>query len=551
MADREHLPAKNAWNEALRNAIPKAFEKAVERFNGIGTSLRYSWPGFLEHISCRDPFWDALSTRLIKHLQSLPILECRSGSGCFRMPQTLFFVPPEYRLDGEPLIDSPRQRERHLAFQYAPDSTLPSALRSLGVKLMDNDQFISQFCDWIAQEKPDLDAKSPKWHSKTAAILVESNYTKQSMLQSLPIVPTLDGNWVPASKKNLYLASNADARGAPHGLDFHFVNPEAKDDPNRAHLFSWLGIEKLKAKKICERILEDHRERNQSQNPRPQKCLIEDAFYLFLNKRPGPREKKLNLWVATANQNRPAHSRNVYIIDPDIRPNLISKYSSNRGSFLKLLHPEYFEYANNMSAANNDADAEEVAAESRDADGAAVVDKQPQKQKNAFAEWLKNSCEVATLPRLTFWDHQVNKDVLSKEWSWLRANAVDDLIILLRDHLMNDYSAAKSLIIGEVKEFMLNCQDERVRKLQDVAIPTKDLCDACPHLAIAKLPDPENKNWKCFSIFSVITEVNDEAYLRELEIICQLQVTNSTLETARRAYLYLSKNSAKVKPGTW
>ncbi|KAK1655996.1 hypothetical protein BDP81DRAFT_388851 [Colletotrichum phormii] len=159
LADRERLPQGNAWNNKLAEVIVKAYWNAVERFNKIGGSLQYSWPQYLERTPSRDAFWDSLDAELVKYLMSLRVLESRSG--CFQVPDTLVFIPPEFCLDDAPLIDCPKQRARHLAADYTPQNCLPLGLGRLGVKTMNRKRFISDFCDWVSQEKPDLGSKSP------------------------------------------------------------------------------------------------------------------------------------------------------------------------------------------------------------------------------------------------------------------------------------------------------------------------------------------------------------------------------------------------------
>ncbi|KAK2048646.1 hypothetical protein LZ31DRAFT_628187 [Colletotrichum somersetense] len=141
-ASRESL-ALTAWNEKLQEAIPSAFEVAVHRFNNIKGGLGYAWPQYLELLATGIAFGKDLGDKLVKHLGSCLILQIRAGS--FQKPQDLVFIPPEFCFDGEPMINFKRLQGEQLAFEYAPNGTLLSSLKSLGVKVMDDEMFFEQF----------------------------------------------------------------------------------------------------------------------------------------------------------------------------------------------------------------------------------------------------------------------------------------------------------------------------------------------------------------------------------------------------------------------
>ncbi|EFQ26640.1 uncharacterized protein GLRG_02460 [Colletotrichum graminicola M1.001] len=143
-ASRESL-APTAWNEKLQEAIPSAFEAAVHRFNNIEGGLRYVWPQYLERLPTGIAFGKDLRAKLVKHLGSCQILQSRAGLTSFQKPGDLVFVPPEFCLDGEPLIESQRLQEQLLALEYAPNGKLPSSLESLGVEVMNDERFVIQF----------------------------------------------------------------------------------------------------------------------------------------------------------------------------------------------------------------------------------------------------------------------------------------------------------------------------------------------------------------------------------------------------------------------
>ncbi|KAK0382401.1 hypothetical protein CLIM01_00214 [Colletotrichum limetticola] len=524
LADRERVPAENAWNNKIREAIPVAFEESVERFNKGGGKLRYSWPRYLVRSPSHDEFWDGLEESLIRHLQSRPVLQSRAGIEDLRKPQELVFVSSGYCLDGVPLIDSPKQRHRHLASEYSQEGNLPKGFMRLGVSTMVADVFVSHFCEWVSVEKPDLTTKSQKWHSKVAAILVRSESWKER-LRRLPLVPTLDGDLLPARTADLYLAAKADIQGAPQGLGLFFVLPDARSDAKRDALFEWLGIKKITSNDICNRILQDHNKRNHGWDPRGTERLIEDAFYLFHNHRPHWLPK-MNLWVATSNGNEVCRADAVYLIDPKIQHNLISKHSSEPKACMNVLHPDYFSRG-------------EIAGEERAA------------QKGAFIEWLKNKHGVATSFKLLVRDQSSSEVVLSRESRWLLKNDSMGFIQLLRDEwlrngLFFEYRDCLSILHPHVQAMTVPCRDGVQRKLQDTAVPTKALLLHCPHLAFADFPDPEDLIWQKFGAFSVTTKPSVEAYVMELEMMKGLAIDADTMKAASHIYLYLANNSKEI-----
>ncbi|KXH30602.1 hypothetical protein CNYM01_06505 [Colletotrichum nymphaeae SA-01] len=569
LADRERLPASNAWNNKLRGAIVSAFVDAVERFNRIDGPLRYSWPQYLVRTLSRDAFWDGLDHLLVRRLQYHPVLQSRANG--LQEPSGMIFIPPAFSLDGVPLIDSPKQRDRHLVADYVPelgtgDSTavrLPPGLLRLGVRAMDQDLFVSEFCDWGSREQPDLGSRSPEWHSKISTNIVNS-YRERGRLRHLPIVPTTEGGFAPASMGNLYLGSQDVVRGAPKGLGLVFVDAKARGDPNREALFRWLQVPELKAGEVCELILRDHRTKNQRQEPRSPDCYVEEMVYLFLHRRLlanlSEQNIQRNLWVVTKDREL-SRARFVYCLDSDASPNLVSRHASKPAASITLLHPDYFERASymhsttdspatedTMASATTTADvrSEDICPESAEASAALI----PARKTHPFIQWLASSCGIALLPRLTVVkarDAEGKLKTVSRECRWLIANDPKEFILLLRDHLLKDYLSDIQDIAMVVRKMPILCQDGQIRELKGTAIPSKALLESCPHLAFGNFPDPENRNWVCFSSFSVVTEVNDTAHMQELREIRLLDVNENTLEAVGRIYTFMSDNSHKVK----
>jgi len=133
-ANREGLETLSEWNICLRKGITQAFLSAVEHFN-LTEGLRYTWPRFLKNEGrCSVRFWSRLRDELLQTLKGEVILQSRYGNEHFSSPDELLYIPPEFRLGGEPLVENAKTRKKHLSFHYDSDS-LPE-LAEIGVKVM-------------------------------------------------------------------------------------------------------------------------------------------------------------------------------------------------------------------------------------------------------------------------------------------------------------------------------------------------------------------------------------------------------------------------------
>lgn len=421
---------------------------------------------------------------------------------------------------------------------------------------MNEERFISNFCDWVSREKPDLSSKSTEWHGKISAILVAAGQCK-ARLRNLPLLPTTNGSFVAASTANLYLASREVAWSAPRGLELVLVDPEARDDHRRETLFQRLGVDELWKRNICEWIVRDHRTKHKRDDRRSLDYLVEEMVYLFLHRHllvglSDARDLK-SIWVQADDDLSPTRARYVYYVDPDAPPNLLNQHVSNPEAPMRVLHPAYLERASYLVAIREtvtleDSTAMAVAAEDLQLEARLTGETSaPKKETHPFIKWLQSSCGIAVLPRLTFFDMDLMGMTLSRECRWLIAKDPKGLLLLLRDHLLKDYHSDLQYIRQEVQCMKITCRDGQERQLKDTAVPSKSLLDSCPHIAFGEFPDPENANWSCFSSFSVTTQVNIKAYMQELQAVILSPIGTETLGAVGQIYTYLSKNCRNLK----
>ena len=112
--------------------------KAVPRFNKIHPSsptLRYTWPLFLKDRGGTSKFWSRLKRGILSQLKTTSaVLECRRKKELSR-PANLLYIPPEFRLNGKPLIEDQSTKKHHLSFAYNSEiSQILPKLSKIGVE---------------------------------------------------------------------------------------------------------------------------------------------------------------------------------------------------------------------------------------------------------------------------------------------------------------------------------------------------------------------------------------------------------------------------------
>ncbi|KAJ0356388.1 hypothetical protein KNSL1_000099 [Colletotrichum chrysophilum] len=100
------------------------------------------------------------------------------------------------------------------------------------------------------------------------------------------------------------------------------------------------------------------------------------------------------------------------------------------------------------------------------------------------------------------------------------------------------------------KKLLVPCRDGKVRELQETAIPSSSLLEACPHINFADISEPNNDKWCFLSNFSVIVEAKDQARIRELEVLRRITSLENALEKIQPIYEYLAKNRSMMLNST-
>ena len=484
----------------------------MEHFN-LTEGLRYTWPRFLKHQGrCSVRFWNDLRDELLQTLNGEVILQSRYGNEHFSRPDELLYIPPEFRLGGEPLIENANTEKKYLSFNYDSDSLqLPPELAAIGVKVIGYRSFFREFKSCIKKKGVEfLKNCSSEWHSNVARILRSSNDFKRE-LAGLPLIPLRDGRWVCHSEKNLFLDAKTTNFAVPNGIDINLVDSEACKDKERKKFFRWLGITACDQAVVCKLILDLHMKGRKGGI----QDFISDAIYLFLAHDPTDELQLQNLKFVDHSMCLGSGDR--FYIDEPSKAIAISKYSEEEESGVRMLHPEYF---------------------------AAVQDLG---KEHAFIKWLMKNCQFSTLPRL------VRGNQLTQEFGFFTTKAAGDLLFLLRDnwdHYSNQihksirrpgasgFTSAKE----ELSKMMVECVDGVSRPLGQTILPLSNLKIQGSYLPVLDIPNPTDPRWLDFETLGVITGENLDLYLRQLKAMSVAE-HSPQVEDVREIYRQLAARS--------
>ncbi|KAK7428051.1 hypothetical protein QQZ08_005483 [Neonectria magnoliae] len=465
VASREGLDYDRPWNSVLRRALQRAFLTAVKRFNkasedGPAYGLRYMWPKYIKYHRHSHAFWTSLHESILNDLRAERILESGDPGARLYKPPTLRYVPTQFRFGEDALFDCSSLRKTHLAFEY---DCVHEELELLGVRKISTIKLYQEFEEWVAEVgAAGLRTKSPEWHRQVSRIFIDVMGLRHS-LENFPIVPLRDGSWVSARTDRLYLASDTDDQYIPKGINLLIVDQSASQDPVRRRFYEFLGIQAYTALQVCNLILELHSGSAASMQGRQLEDMVMDAAYLF----------KYRQLLGT------------YISPHLAKPALIDKYKDMPGSPFYVLDDLY---------------------ETMICGGDRNIQTQLHK-------WLLRSGDVSEVPIL------VRNFQLTPEWRFLRQVDVLDLLLVVEQVCG---ATPSDQLLEAVPRLRVQGHDGIRRPLGEMAIPTRDLVQACPHLPFAALPNPERLTF--LSKFGILTSLNTTARLQELDALTNLPI---------------------------
>ncbi len=475
------------------------------------SGLRYLWPLFLSRGDVFQDFWSNLKQKIVETLKRAPILESQDRTAGLRRPNTLLYIPPNFKLDGLPLLERQDMKRRYLSFKYDDNiSGLMPELRLLGVRSMSGDDFVEEFRNCLSEGGARfLSMHSNAWHAKVGELL--QRYTSPVRLNNLAIIPLQDGEWAGRTERDIYLNHRTLNQDVPHGINIRLVDLAASSDYRRREFFRWLGITVCDEAKVCSLILELHHDERRVVN-RSIPDLVADAFYLFRT----PRrifDSSLHAFRLADADSEVRYGSQLYIEHPG-RSSPVARYARDPQSGMRFLHQEYFDRAEDD---NNETD---------------------------LARWLTTHVKVLTLPCL------VRGGALTTEFKFLTTNEIVwDFLLILRDHWAHyrgqmSMSLSSSLLmrrrqlsdaISEIR-ILPTGRGYRGRytcSLSRTALGLDRLRALAPHLPYINVPEPEHHGWEILSRFGVIVNETMELYLRELEALAQDNDPTTEIEVGR------------------
>ncbi|KAH6668745.1 hypothetical protein B0J14DRAFT_518033 [Halenospora varia] len=521
LANRESVDLTTKWNDKVLQGVYRAFVRnAVPRFNQVrdcaleGKSLRYTWPLFLKDRGGTIEFWSRLKGWIFDRLGTEDVLESRQN-GKLVNPKSLFYISEEFRLKNEPLVEDVSSELHHLSFLYDSDimDTLP-ILKKMGVTEMQFPRFYQELRD-VTKKLGDsfLKSQSKEWHSKVAHLFFRNRNKLRLRNIDVPLVPLRDGRWVKPSQSHLFFEGETTDAVVPEGLDICLVDHEASQDGNQMAFFQWVGVRKCDQAEVCRMIMElyNHFEERSLTNS------VQDLIYLFQTPRTVYTEsiERFKLFGAGKFDDHFMYAKRLYIEHPD-KKSIISKYAKDPTSPMPILNSIYVEAVQKLG------------------------------KETEFFHWACSQLKMCYLPRL------LNEQRLpSPEFDFLKAHAVEDLLLLLRDnwdYYSNDIKSQSrnaSKLKQAISEMRVKCIDGVLRPLRQTVLPLEALKLAGRHLVFIDLPQPNNIRWLKLSTFGVLTNLSTEFYLGELKALAAQRVTESTSKLAVEA-IYAELGSCKL-----
>ncbi|KAL5344927.1 hypothetical protein ACLOAV_009880 [Pseudogymnoascus australis] len=511
VASRESVDS-SIWNDKVLEGVYWAFiDIAVPRFNRIsnctprGQSLRYTWPLFLQDRGGSSEFWSTLKRWIFNGLKKTNTLESRQKERLAR-PSSLLYIPKEFRLHNKPLVEDENSKLRHLSFFYDSEikNTLPQ-LKLMGVTEMEFRHFHQELQDLINKLGDSfLESQSKDWHSQIAYIL--NRRSSKSEAAKIPLIPLSDGRWVKPSQSNVFLPGDTNGAELPDGLDAFLVDHEACQDAKRMDFFLWVGLKKCDQAEVCRMIMGLY-------NPFRGRTLtgsVQDLIYLFQTPRTVYGESVKELQFIGTGSPSFVYGSQLYIVYPN-KTTIISKYFGNSKSKMSTFDPVYIEAVRKLG------------------------------METKFINWACSYLDVSPLPRLVDY-----KGDPTQEFYFLKANAVEDLLLLLRDNwdrYARHFTSNGSRIKRSISQVGVKCIDGLTRRLDETVLPLEALKLEGPDLIFMDIPEPENSRWLNLSTFGVLTSLSTEFYLRELKALAALPVANiPSKRTIERIYTKLASD---------
>ena len=488
------------WNSKLRESIPTAVLEAIGALKRRH-ALKYTWVRYLRSNVQAGFFKDTHGT-LMARLRNANIL--LSYDGECHPPSQMLVLPGQFSQDGEPLIPALYLKNRWYLHRRYNTSQDADVLMSLGVKEMDNEDFLQGL---LGMQRDDFlqDQTDSWWENVCTALLLLRN---RDELRDLRIVPLADGRWTSVSEGHAFFGSTT--TDIPRDLGLRMVK-NMNTVSSHYKLLHVLGVKDAKLPHVVDLITTLHRGTSVLQNS--QTALVSHSRFLFKHRTELTRRKFTDnggrICVVTS-QNKIVPATEVYMDHPNHGSVPLSRCFAELG--VHFIHSEYL----------------------------ASPDGNPEDQ-DAWIEWLQTAYGVRTSPK-------INDDGLSRELrAFVYSAPTQEVLLFLKEYWEEIWVRLKHSngARTELRALTITASNGSRCPLETTYIARGTLTRFrdLPFLPVA---DPEDRGWDFLNELGVTTKVDGVLYLKELIRLSQkplapiLDGVDPVLEMVRGYYQQLT-----------
>ncbi|OKL55903.1 hypothetical protein UA08_08808 [Talaromyces atroroseus] len=512
-SDRQSVDEDSTWNKNIADAIPHAFEAAIDKFNFSSDDLNLhelakTWPLYLNlnHHSS-SAYWCNIAKSINTHLSSALVVWDRNRM--VQAPKDLMFLDWAHTRNGKPMFG-------RMCDYVHPDypESVREALLLLGVTTPDWKWLCDKLRELHDQNLLHIEMQSKEWCSDLARVILvpqeprgDKNYARD--LTDISLIPLADGTWrcPPSEDDPIYFPASS-GMVIPPGLPLSLVDEEACACPKRSKLFRLLGVKDCDIPNVIKRIIEYH------------------AEYRFASR--DDLIAQLKFLYKMREHLRPGDMHKVYFACST------SKYFK-KGTSL---------YAN-ISVGG---ELQQLFSGSSDAhflDDGYFAELDPS-ERAQLAEWLSKTAGVALAPRFISTAFQG----LHWDFEWLLANKSDQVLDILRQH----WSLYKKCITKMAKVTLANhgfmCRSGDRAALCKTYLPFPKLLEKTQAFGYAddchflQLPSGIPKDWEFLSSLGVGLDEGLDFYLW----ILNQRGFKQQLDINKSKQLYLAIQSRAYSP---
>lgn len=280
IASREDIDSSSAWNQALLEAVPSAFLKAILEFTD--GDLRYTWMRYLPSRNHFSDFFEKLEPEILRLLSETPILE--NFAGILTTPSKLRSVPVHFTDEnGIPLIITKGTMATYISQNYVLEDH--AHLARIGVGSLSAEEFLADLKNFIHKSPRNFQEMSKSWHSSLANALsrvIHDFPQTKSMVMALEIIPICDGSWISASRGAICFSDTSYSLAVPKGVEIYEIHPDASWGQFRRSLFINLGAKTFSKDLVCEAIVRGHEDSQFDPKRRSTSELISHIMFLYI-----------------------------------------------------------------------------------------------------------------------------------------------------------------------------------------------------------------------------------------------------------------------------